>query len=395
MSESELEVPILQRMGDAHYALGEMSDSAAAYEAAANLAARADSKSSQLCALVHSAVPLWYIQPDRGNEVCRRALEMSKELADPLLAAQTQLAAASFRLLYDAWREEDAEICAHADATLRSKGKVKFPGEVFYVYVQAIRGDYELAHEQAEALIHTTTNPTARVLASGANGLIQLFRGRFGEVRRIVRAGREGAEKNGETPWMFIFGDAWLRLLCFDFDGVQRVCQISVRSDAEEHAAWTRTVSRISSGYAELYQGRIDEALQHFAQVRDLHVTPRFFLHWRWRMHAVLGTIEAQLSAGDMANARREADGFLESALAVAEPNMRALAWEIKARVAKAANDFDDASQVHRKCAPHPRKVRDSGGGMASLSHRVGFVCQPRATGKRPPSFARPLQRRS
>ena len=58
---SELEVPILQRMGDAHYALGEMSDSAAAYEAAANLAARADFKSSQLCALVHAAGLFWYI----------------------------------------------------------------------------------------------------------------------------------------------------------------------------------------------------------------------------------------------------------------------------------------------------------------------------------------------
>ena len=348
----DLEVPILQRMGDAHYALGEMSDSAASYGAAANIAARADSKSSQLCALVHSAVPLWYIHPDRGNEVCRRALEMSRELADPLLAAQTQLAATSFRLLYDAWREEDAEICLHAYETLRSNGKVKFPGEVFYVYVQAIRGDYEEAHRQADALLHTTTNPTARVLAAGAHGVIQIFRGRFGDVRRIVRAGREGAERNGETPWMFIFGDAWLHLLCFDFEGVQRVSQISVGSDVEEHAAWTRTVSRMSSGYAELYRGHAGEALQYFAQVRDFQVTPRFFLHWRWRMHAVLGTIEAQLSAGDLASARREADGFLESALAMAEPNMRALAWEIQGRVAMAAKDTGEARRCIEKALP-------------------------------------------
>ena len=345
----ELEVPILQRMGDAHYALGEMSDSAACYEGAAKAAASADSKPSQLCALVHSAAPLWYINADRGNEVCQQALEMSKDLADPLLAAQTQLAAASFRLLYDAWREDDAEICTRAEETLRTKGKVKFPGEVFYVYVQAIRGNYEEASRQAEMLVNTTTNPTARVLASGANGLIQLFRGRFGEVRRIVRSGREGAEKNGETPWMYIFGDAWLRLLCFDFKGVQGV---SMRIDAEEHAAWTRTVSRIASGYAEFYQGRYGEALQQFAQVRDFQITPRFFLHWHWRMHAVLGTIEALLGGGDMASARREADSFLESALAAAEPNMRALAWEIKARVVRAASDFDEARRCIENALP-------------------------------------------
>jgi tetratricopeptide (TPR) repeat protein len=142
---------------------------------------------------------------------------------------------------------------------------------------------------------------------------------------------------------MYIFGDAWLRLLCFDFDGVQSVCQINARSDAEEHAAWTRTVSRISSGYAKLHQGNNAAALQHFAEVRDFQVTPRFFLHWRWRMQAVLGTIEALLRTGDVANARRESDSFLESARSVAEPNMRARAWEISARVAKAENDLDEA----------------------------------------------------
>ena len=342
----ELECSILQRMGDAYYALGEMSDSAVSYEAAAKIAGRSDSRPSQLCALVHSAVPLWYIDPDRGKEVCREALEMSRELADPLLAAQTQLAAASFRLLYDAWREEDAEICAHAERILRSTGKVKFPGEVFYVYVVALRGDFEEARRQADALINTTTNPTARVLASGATGVIQILRGRFGDVRRIIRAGREGAERNGETPWMYIFGDAWLHLLCFDFDGVQRVSQTSGRSDADEHSAWTRTVSRIASGYAELYQGSYEEALQHFAEVRDFRITPRFFMHWRWRMLAALGTIEAQLGARDVANARREAEGFLESALSVAEPSMRALAWEIKARVADGGKDAGEA----RRC---------------------------------------------
>ncbi len=195
---------------------------------------------------------------------------------------------------------------------------------------------YEEAHRQADALIDTTANPTARVLASGAKGAIQILRGRFGDVRRIVQSGRKSAEKNGEIPWMYIFGDAWLHLLCFDFDGVQRVSQIRARSDEEEHAAWTTTVSRMASGYVELYRGNAGEALRYFAKVRDFEVTPRFFLHWRWRMQAALGTIEARLNAGEVAHARREADEFLESALSVAEPNMRALAWEIKARAATA-----------------------------------------------------------
>ena len=47
----------------------------------------------------------------------------------------------------------------------------------------------------------------------------------------------------------------------------------------------------------------------------------------------------ARLSAGDIPNARREADGFLESALSVADPNLRAFGWEINSRVARAEGD--------------------------------------------------------
>jgi len=36
---------------------------------------------------------------------------------------------------------------------------------------------------------------------------------------QILRAGRELAGKNAEDAWMYILGEAWLRLLCFDFDG--------------------------------------------------------------------------------------------------------------------------------------------------------------------------------
>jgi hypothetical protein len=51
------------------------------------------------------------------------------------------------------------------------------------------------------------------------------------------------------------FGESWLRTLYFDFEGVRRLSEIVMSSDAEQHAVWMRTVSRISRGYAELYPG--------------------------------------------------------------------------------------------------------------------------------------------
>lgn len=142
---------------------------------------------------------------------------------------------------------------------------------------------------------------------------------------------------------MYILGEAWLRLLCFDFDGVRRLSKIVMRSDTEPHASWLRTVSRIASGYAELLQGNHIAAYQCFSQVRDPQITPKFFLHWHWRMFARLGMIEARLQAADIADAQREVDDFLASAHSLPCPNIRAMAWEIKSRVAKAERDFDGA----------------------------------------------------
>jgi hypothetical protein len=83
--------------------------------------------------------------------------------------------------------------------------------------------------------------------------------------------------------------------------------------------------------------------LQWFSQVLDPEITPNFFAHWYFRAHARLGLIEARLSAADPAGARREIDDLLTGALRGAEPNVRALAWETKSRVATAEKDFDGA----------------------------------------------------
>jgi hypothetical protein len=54
---------------------------------------------------------------------------------------------------------------------------------------------------------------------------------------------------------------------------------------------------------------------------------------------------EARLQAGDITGAHREADEALSSTVSAADPNMRALAWEMKSRVARAENDFNSARE--------------------------------------------------
>ena len=175
--------------------------------------------------------------------------------------------------------------------------------------------------------------------------MVLAARGRFGELLRMVRTGRELEDKNGQDPWISTFGELWLRTLCYDFEGVRRLSKTAMASEAGQHASWIKTVSRISSGQAELYQGNLDKSLQCFSQVHDPRITPKFILHWRWRLQAQLGMTEARLRAGDVAGARREVDEVLSAALSTVDPNMHALAWEMKSRVARAENDFNSACE--------------------------------------------------
>jgi DNA-binding winged helix-turn-helix (wHTH) protein/tetratricopeptide (TPR) repeat protein len=352
----DLEIQILQRIGDLQYTLGEMSDSAASYETAADRASSAGLAAAHLGALSRLSFPAWYLDANRGYLVSQRALQVSARLDDPLLAARTQLAAASFRLLYDAWRKEDEETCARAHETIRRLTGSSIQQDVFYICVQIVQGEYQKALDQADVLINTTTNPTFYILGRTAKTLGLMALGRFGEVLRMVRAGKELAEKNGEDPWIHIYCEAWLRLLCFDYDGVNRLSEIIMRSNAEQHNLRARTIASVASGYAELQLRNHEESRKYFARVRDPRVTPNFFLHRHWRMHAACGTAEAWLSAGAIATARREADDFLESALSMADPNMHMRAWELKSRVARAENDFEGA----RKHLANAVKVLDS-----------------------------------
>ena len=344
----QTEVQILQRIGDAHYALAAMSDAFVAYESAAARAAEAGLGKARIDALAHLAFPAWYLNPARGNEICEQAIEASRVHGDALLLAQRQLAGGCFRLLYNGWRNEDAEVCASAHLTIRRLNGASIPEDLLYAYVQAIQGDYEGALEKAEAGLIARTTSAAWLLALRVKSLSLMLRGRFGESLGIVRTGRELARKNGENlrdPWIFILREVWLRALCFDFEGVRELSKLIMSSEAEQAVAEPGAIARIASGYTELYRGNYAEALQSFAQIRVRETTPGFFLHWHWRMHARLGLSETRLQAGDIPNARLEVDDFLNSALSMAEPNMQALAWETKARVAEAEKNSSGARQ--------------------------------------------------
>jgi DNA-binding winged helix-turn-helix (wHTH) protein/tetratricopeptide (TPR) repeat protein len=347
--QAPLEIQILERIGDAHYALGAMVDSASAFEAASARAARASLTAAHVLAQTYFARPLGLLDPDRAIAVLQEAVDASVGLDDPVLRARVELLAASTRLCYDTWRTEDARVCADAHGVLHRATDRTAPGydRMMYAHLQALQGEPVAALEAAEtgiATVNETTSVIVHLFALSAQILALVQLGRFGQALRIVRESQETAEKNGSDPWLFLYREAWLRTLVMDFAGAQRVCDGLVHSSVYP-SGQAQAVGRLAAGLEALDQGRADEALRFFQQVRDPRQTPKFFLHWYWRMRAHVGLTRAWLRSGHMSIARREADSLTEAVRATADPNLHALAWETSAQVAIAESNWNAARQ--------------------------------------------------
>jgi tetratricopeptide (TPR) repeat protein len=277
------------------------------------------------------------------------AEQVSRALGDPLLLARTEMLAAGIRMLYDAGSKEDAHLCVSAHQALVDLNDSATPPyhSMIYAHVQALQGNYREAFETFEAGIpkaETTTSLMAHFFALSGKTVALLRLGRFGDLWQILQAGKQMAEKNGNEPWLFNFREAWLRTLVFDFDGARRLCDFIMRPDAEYPTGQPKTIARVAAGYAELHRGQYGKATEYFRQVCDPETTPKFFLHWFWRMTAELGLSNVWLASGNVAKAHKEADAFLESALSTADPHVQALAWEMKTRIAIAEQAWEAAA---------------------------------------------------
>jgi len=345
-----MEVDILERIGDAYYWLGAMADAAESYRAEADRAAEAGLVPAQVRALSRLAWPYGMIDPDQGIAAVAQAAELSVGCDDPLLHACTEILAGSTRLWYDRWREEDWTRCASARRRIEELSAAGVPPfhRMIYAHLEVLRGNYGDALRELETGIATVNEPTSMIVnffAHSGKTLALLLSGRWGEFLRVVRTGKESAERNGNAPWLFVFREAWLRTAALDFEGARALCDTVTRGATEYPTGQPQTIARIASAHAQLMGGQHRAALETFAQVLDPATTPKFFLHWYWRMNAQLGFAEAWLAARNLRNARTEADRLLDAASSTSEPNLLALASDVQARVSMAAKDWKGAER--------------------------------------------------
>jgi DNA-binding winged helix-turn-helix (wHTH) protein/tetratricopeptide (TPR) repeat protein len=342
---AELEVQTLEFIGDAHFALGALPESAEAYIAAATLAERTGLKTAQVHALICAMYPLGFINPDKGLAAMNQAVQMSKSVGDPLPLARAQMLAASCRLVFDAWLKQDADLCVAAHQTFcrLSDSGVDPYQQMTYAHFLTLQGSYHEALQLLDAGIPRAGHgvgviPHFGALSGKTMALLRL--GRLGDVLRITRAATEAADENRARAWLLSFREAWIRILAFDFEGALRICESIAQASGHLHPGQPQAIWRMAAGYIALDRKEYGQAIEHFKQVHDPEVSTKFFLHWAWRITARLESANAWLLSGNIPNARMAADELLESTLSTADPYLQALAWELNTRVAMAEDDW-------------------------------------------------------
>ena len=150
----EREILVSKLIGDAHYALGEVTEAAHSYEMEVEQAAQADWAEAQLGALSRLAYAAAVTDAERGIAASERAVKVSMEVSNPSLLTRTQVLAAGFRIVLDRWRKEDAAICVAAERIVDPvRGSDAPPGnEMLYAsHARIFRGEYREALRNARA----------------------------------------------------------------------------------------------------------------------------------------------------------------------------------------------------------------------------------------------------
>jgi len=372
-ASGSLEIEILEKLSDAHYALGEMEASAAADQKIAKLAGERGLRASQIDALTRIARAEAFRDPDMCVSVCEQAVAISHTHDDPLLRARTEMLAACWRIVSNGWRRSDADICAAAREKIRELTGADQPAyyEILYAHVESLQGNYAESLAIADAGLQRGIESQSLVVylsALSSKALALMHLGWWGELQKTLQSGTDLAEKNGNHPWRGVFLSqlGWLHMQSFDFDGARKIAAEILREFTEEPPGQVRTIGLLTLGYADLTTGDPSSAQSYFLKVRDRESKPKFFLHWYWRMISEFGLVGSWLGMGELEKANTAADLFLKDVMATSDRALIAPAWDAKARVLASMGDLDQA----RRCAREAEQAI-AGFDLPSVAWRV------------------------
>ena len=351
----KLEFQILGKIGDAYYLQGDMARSAETFESMARRAADAGLLAAEANALLRLAYPASMLDPDRCIAACERAAHIGVMTRDAALEAQGSLLAACWRILVDGWQQEQVRVCNEAMATLKRLDSDLPPyDQILYARVQIFQSQYRAGLENAEHALRKLSEadePWDHASALTAKAVALTYLSRFGEAHRIINTGMKLAQKNDGEPargdetvsWLSILQGAmvFLQFQAYEFKGIK---EIAKNQGPDGCSPKLRLRNSILLGYAHFEEDEYEQALRYFQEVRD-QSNNRSVLHWYWRILAQLGLTETWLTLGNLAKANVEADILEQSISTCGDSYLKALTWEIRAKLAMANGKQSEAER--------------------------------------------------
>jgi DNA-binding winged helix-turn-helix (wHTH) protein/tetratricopeptide (TPR) repeat protein len=352
------EMEVLEQLAMFYVARFKVRAALETYEKLIALAARQGVIDVEIRALLHMALPACWTSAQLFIETVDRALQLSTSQEDPFLRARTRARCFACRAVAGRWRPEDAESGRKEMEEIERKGDRLITAEhrLEYTRMQLLLSQYGEAHRSgvdslAILLDQDDLNPYFGVLylSHRFEVLVTLLLwGKWGQALKEVAAQTAFCEKNGDYArgQEVLIQAAWVHLYAMDYSGVMAICESIFASIALPPSV---RHLHVLIGSAEASLGNHDRARDHLLNVKDDLDRHPLMDNWLQSMPLQAGLVELWLSKGDLAQARQEAERFLDLALATAERTYQGLAWEANARVAIAEQEWQRGEECIAK----------------------------------------------
>ena len=333
-------------------------------------------------ALLGMAIPLAWISAPRCREVLERALRLSATLGDPILRAYTRGRCLVRRIWVSEWNPDAAAECRTVLTELRQAGDRLALASLLidYGFLQWCSSAYRQAHQsivESRAILFEggVENPSLSLAYRESQHLLPwvlLFLGEWGEALRELTAAIAMGEKNGDARRVQTFRvyQAWVHLHALDFAGVLALCESLLPVLGDPVRSMWRRFCLVLAGTAATALGNYERTWRYLVTAREEMERQMVLLDWHCRLLLESALTELWLAQGDLAQARSQAERFLQVTLATEGRTWQALAWEAHARVAEAELDLQRAQECIAQGCGDDGGLRGAAGRLARARDR-------------------------
>ena len=342
LSEEEQQqgmLDLLERRGIVLRSMGAMPRASEAFEALAQEATHAKRRDLAARAwLMAASAQSWF-----DRERCLASVSAAEGLADALgdegLEAHVRGSSAYWRLLFEGWREGDAELCAEAVRRARETQDEAQTGLHLarLALFQILRADYAAACRsaaEARELAARTGDAFDVILGEFFQAWGLLFLDELDAAADLLREARRVADLNGHRLWILLFDvlAAWVLHEQGKADKAQTLAQSALEAARHaEHPFGTQFARAVLAG-ALVTGERPDQAEALFEEADRAVEGGRFLMDWICAMPLALGKTRCALVRGAWAEGLRHARKLEALASTSGELSFRAMALALTAR---------------------------------------------------------------